>query len=159
MGGILNQHRGERFEQDAHVLAHTPSRNKRDSYPPHPAIVGAGPGSPYSREGGGLQARQDAAPGDYFSSGGRDGQSAERTKPITAEYAQMPRAGYDRTSYPSYPSRDGNAGVGARYLGQGRYEDDDYDSVDSDQRSYSGKEMSQESFVPPKPKKKWQIWK
>ncbi|OAL07307.1 hypothetical protein IQ06DRAFT_372303 [Phaeosphaeriaceae sp. SRC1lsM3a] len=159
MGGILNQHRGERFEQEAHVLAHTPSRNKRDSYPPHPAIVGAGPGSPYTREGGGLQARQDAAPGDYFSSEGRDGQSAERTRPITAEYAQMPRAGYDRTSYPNYPSRNGNAGVGAKYLGHGRYEDDDYDSVDSDQRSYSGKEMSQESFVPPKPKKKWQIWK
>jgi hypothetical protein len=73
----------------------------------------------------------------------------------------MPRAGYDRTSYPSYPSRNGNAGVGARYLGGGRYEDEDYDSVDGDDRSYSGEEQqtSQESFVPPKPKRKWMIWR
>jgi hypothetical protein len=176
MGGILNQHRGEKFEHEAHVLSHAPSRNKRDSYPPHPAIVGGGPGSPYSRDGMGMQARQDTGPGDYFSSGGRDGHPAlssrgghatagaehPNPRPITAEYAQMPRSGYDRTaSYPSYPSRDGSAGVGARYLGGGRYEDEeDYDSVDEDDRSYSGKEeeMSQESFVPPK-KKKWQIWK
>jgi hypothetical protein len=173
MGGILNQHRGEKFEHDAHVLAHTSSRSKRDSYPPHPAIVGGGPGSPYSRDGMGMQPRQDVGPGDYFSSGGRDAQvhpsaapsvhttgGAERKAPILAEYAQAPRGGYDRTSYPSYPSRNGNAGVGARYLGGGRYEDEDYDSVDEDDRSYSGDEgMSQESFVPPKPKKKWQIWK
>jgi hypothetical protein len=176
MGGILNQHRGEKFEHEAHVLSHTPSRNKRESYPPHPAIVGAGPGSPYSRDGMGMQARQDTGSGDYFSSGGRDGHpaladreyttaGAERSepkpRPITAEYAQMPRAGYDRTSYPSYPSRNGNAGVGARYLGGGRYEDEDYDSVDDDDRSYSGEEQqaSQESFVPPKPKKKWMIWR
>jgi len=176
MGGILNQHRGDKFEHDAHVLTHTPSRNKRESYPPHPAIVGAGPGSPYSRDGMGMQARQDTGAGDYFASGGRDGQShpsaaptnrghttagAERSAPPVAEYAQAPRAGYDRTTYPSYPSRNGNAGVGARYLGGGRYEDEDYDSVDSDERSYSGREeeMSQESFVPPKPKKKWQIWR
>jgi hypothetical protein len=172
MGGIINQHRGEKFEHDAHVLAHTSSRSKRDSYPPHPAIVGGGPGSPYSRDGLGMQARQDAGPGDYFSSGGRDGQvmpsaapsahttgGAERKAPILAEYAHAPRGGYDRMTYPNYPSRDGNAGVGARYLGGGRYEDEDYDSVDDDDRSYSGKEeMSQESFVPPK-KKKWQIWK
>ncbi|KAF2831285.1 hypothetical protein CC86DRAFT_366683 [Ophiobolus disseminans] len=176
MGGILNQHRGDKFEHDAHVLTHTPSRSKRESYPPHPAIVGAGPGSPYSRDGMGMQARQDTTPGDYFASGGRDGQSypsvaptsqahttagAERSAPQVAEYAQAPRGGYDRTTYPSYPSRNGNAGVGARYLGDGRYADEDYDSVDSDDRSYSGREeeMSQESFVPPKPKKKWQIWK
>jgi hypothetical protein len=180
MGGILNQHRGEKFEHDAHVLSHTPSRNKRLSYPPHPAIVGAGPGSPYSRDGMGMQARQDTGPGDYFSSGGRDGHAVhpavaqterkytpaaepDRTsRPITAEYAQMPRAGYDRTNYPAYPSRNGNAGVGARYLGGGRYEDeDDDDSADDDSRSHSGDEraMSQDSFVPPKPKKKWQIWK
>jgi hypothetical protein len=74
------------------------------------------------------------------------------------------RGGYDRTSYPAYPSsRSGNAGVGARYLGDGRYEDDSYDSVDEEERSYSGGEgglpMSQESFVPPKPKRKWQIWR
>jgi hypothetical protein len=183
MGGIINQHRGDKFEHDAHVLTHTSSRSKRESYPPHPAIVGAGPGSPYSRDGMGMQARQDAGPGDYFSAGGRDGsyqppppapapvptsrnqatEGAERKAPQTAEYAQMPRGGYDRTSqaYPSYPSRNGNAGVGARYLGGGRYEDEDYDSVDSDDRSHSGREeeMSQESFVPPKPKKKWQIWR
>ncbi|KAH5418308.1 hypothetical protein HBI81_084460 [Parastagonospora nodorum] len=187
MGGILNQHGGEQFEQEAHVLSHTPSRNKRDSYPPHPAIVGGGPGSPYSRNGMGMQARQDTGPGDYFSSGGREGQPAypvhpvhpahgsrgghatpgaeqRKPRPITAEYAQMPRAGYDRTAaYPSYPSsRNGSAGVGARYLGGGRYEDDDYDSLDDDEddgsHSGRGEEMSQESFVPPK-KKKWQIWK
>ncbi|KAF2682774.1 hypothetical protein K458DRAFT_488512 [Lentithecium fluviatile CBS 122367] len=127
MGGILNQHRGERFEHDAHVLAHTPSRSKRDSYPPHPAIVGAGPGSPYSR--GAVQARIDAGAGptgDYFSSGGRNG----------------------------------TAGVGARYLGDGRYADSEEDSLDEDGRSYSGDErhVSQESFVPPK-KNKWKIWK
>ncbi|KAH8732798.1 hypothetical protein GQ44DRAFT_754351 [Phaeosphaeriaceae sp. PMI808] len=177
MGGIINQHRGEKFEEDAHDLAHTPSRSKRESYPPHPAIVGAGPGSPYSRDGMGMQARQDTGPGDYFSSGGRSGEvnpppaptnrsnnaSAERNvalKPQYAEYAQSPRGGYDRTTYPNYPSRNGNAGVGARYLGDGRYEDDDYDSADDDDRSYSGREeKSQESFMPPKPKKKWQIWK
>jgi hypothetical protein len=180
MGGILNQHGGEEFEHDAHVLSHTPSRNKRLSYPPHPAIVGAGPGSPYSRDGMGMQARDDTAPGDYFSSGGRDGhavhpavvptnrkytpgvpEAEQRSRPITAEYAQMPRAGYDRTNYPSYPSRNGNAGVGARYLGGGRYEDEDDDDSanDDDDRSPSGREMSQDSFVPPKPKKKWQIWR
>jgi hypothetical protein len=179
MGGILNQHGGEKFEHDAHVLSHTPSRNKRLSYPPHPAIVGAGPGSPYSRDGMGMQARQDTGPGDYFSSGGRDGHAVHpavalthrkytpavpetvRDRPITAEYAQMPRAGYDRTNYPSYPSTSANAGVGARYLGGGRYEDEDEDSADDDDLSYSGKEedLSQESFVPPKPKKKWQIWR
>lgn len=127
MGGILNQHRDERFEREAHVLAHTPSqhaRSKRDSYPPHPAIVGAGPGSPYTR--GAVQARDDTG-GDYFSSGGRHG----------------------------------TAGVGAPYLGGGRYADDDEDSYDgrSDERSFSGAEsQSQESFVPPK-KSKWKIWR
>jgi hypothetical protein len=127
MGGILNQHRGEQFEHDAHILAHTPSRSKRDSYPPHPAIVGAGPGSPYSR--GTVQARTDAGAGpggDYFSSGGRNG----------------------------------TAGVGARYLGQGKYADSEEESLNEDDRSYSGDEaqMSQDSFVPPK-KSKWKIWK
>ncbi|KAH7399303.1 hypothetical protein BKA66DRAFT_604937 [Pyrenochaeta sp. MPI-SDFR-AT-0127] len=188
MGGILNQHsHDKKWEHDAHVLAHTASqkRSKRESYPPHPAIVGAGPGSPYTREGQGLQARQDAG-GDYFSSGGREGQAyptsaaasrggqytagtverkavpnPEYAKPVQrAEYSQ--RSGYDRTSsYPSYPQRNGNAGVGAKYLGDGRYEDEEYDSLDEDQRSYSGKEgsVSDESFVIPKKKKKWQIWR
>lgn len=182
MGGILNQHGDDRFERDAHVLAHTPSRSKRESYPPHPAIVGAGPGSPYSRDGMGMQARQDTAGGDYFSSGGRNGQhhptaaptsattqrgyttaGAERSAPVqVAEYAQAPRGGYDRSSYPTYPS----AGVGSKYLGGGRYRDeDDYDSLDDDdedgRRSYDRRpeEISQDSFVPPKPKKKWQIWR
>lgn len=189
MGGILNQHHDKKWEHDAHVLAHTESqkRSKRESYPPHPAIVGAVPGSPYSRDGQGLQARQDAG-GDYFVSGGRDAPSAytptaptsrglptaaapERKSGIEPEYERKPvqraeyaqRSGYDRTTaYPSYPQRNGNAGVGARYLGGGRYEDDDeYDSLDEDQRSYSGKEpeASQESFVVPKKKKKWQIWR
>jgi hypothetical protein len=184
VGGILNQHGNQKFEHDAHVIAHTPSHSKRDnekrgSYPPHPAIVGAGPGSPYNARGG-MQARDDTS-GDYFSSGGRQGRpisqsrgvanghyappAPERTAPAPvpaperAVYAA--RGGYDRTSYPAYPSRNGNAGVGARYLGDGRYEDDEYDSLDDDERSYSGgeEERSQESFVPPKPKKKWQIWR
>ena len=129
-----------------------------------------------------MQARDDAAGGDYFSSGGRqarptsqsrgviDGHHVspgmKKTAPISAPapapekavYAE--RGGYDRTSYPAYPSRNGNAGVGARYLGDGRYEDDDYDSLDDEgQYSDAEEERSQESFVPPKPKKKWQIWR
>ncbi|KAF1949466.1 hypothetical protein CC80DRAFT_540293 [Byssothecium circinans] len=126
MGGILNQHRGERFEYDAHVATHTPGRSKRDSYPPHPAIVGAGPGSPYSR--GNMQARDDA--------GGQDGYFASE-------------------------GRNGAAGVGARYLGHGRYADsgEEVDMDGDSLGSYSGDEkVSQDSFVPPK-KKKWQIWK
>ncbi|RYN56431.1 Uncharacterized protein AA0114_g2966 [Alternaria tenuissima] len=181
MGGILNQHsHDKKWEHDAHVLAHTPSQKKakRESYPPHPAIVGAGPNSPYSRDGGGLQARQDTAGGDYFTSGGRDGKThpaiaprhvvdPEYTeKPVQrADYAAQPqRSGYDRTSsYPAYPQRNGSAGVGAKYLGGGRYDDeeDSFDSADEDEESQSGQEqeMSQESFVVPKRKKKWQIWR
>ena len=187
MGGILNQDGSDKFEHDAHVLAHTPSKSKRDSYkresyPPHPAIVGAGPDSPYNYRGG-MQARDDTG-GDYFSSGGRprpvsqsrpvsNGASndfhaprvlaaapapaPQRAAPVPERAVYAERAGYDRTSYPAYPSS--NAGVGARHLGNGRYEDDEYDSLD-DEESYSGEEqMSQESFVPPKPKKKWQIWR
>ncbi|PSN63523.1 hypothetical protein BS50DRAFT_115741 [Corynespora cassiicola Philippines] len=121
MGGILNQHRGERWEHDAHVVAHTPSRSKRESYPPHPAIVGAGPGSPYGRSD--MQARNDTGGGDYFSS----------------------RSGEHNDS----------AGVGAEYLGEGMYADDDGG------RSYDegGDQGSEESFVPPKPKPKWKIWR
>lgn len=189
MGGILNQHGGESFEHDAHVLAHTPSKSKRnsykrESYPPHPAIVGAGPDSPYNYRGG-MQARDDISGDDYFSSGGRQPRSTSQARPVSnghyappaphrvapahatalapaperAVYAE--RSGYDRMSYPAYPSRNSNAGAGAGYPGDRRYEDDEYDSVDDDDRSYSGGEqaMSQESFVPPKPKKKWQIWR
>ncbi|KAK1914855.1 hypothetical protein P3342_010845 [Pyrenophora teres f. teres] len=176
-------------------------KSKRQSYPPHPAIVGAGPGSPYAKYGQGLQPRQDTTSGDYFSSGGRDGQphpaavhpaaaaavhpaavhpaTAPRQavdpeyneKPVQrADYAQPQRSGYDRTAaaYPAYPQRNGSVGAGARYLGAGRYQDgeDSSDSPgddddDDDGRSYSGKEQqdSQDSFVVPKPKKKWQIWK
>jgi hypothetical protein len=184
MGGILNQHGNDKFEHDAHVLAHTSSKSKRDSYkresyPPHPAIVGAGPDSPYNYRGG-MQARDDTAGGDYFSSGGRQPRPSSQSRPVSnghyappapqpaapapipaperAVYAE--RGGYDRMSYPAYPSSNHNAGVGARHLGNGRYEDE-YDSLDEDDRSYSGgeQEMSQESFVPPKPKKKWQIWR
>lgn len=191
MGGILNQNGNDKFEHDAHVIAHTPSKSKRDpykrgSYPPHPAIVGAGPGSPYNARGG-MQARDDTSGGDYFSSGGRQGRPAsiskgasdggyvapvpivpERTAHVPERAVYAERAGYDRTSYPAYPSRNGNAGVGARYLGGGRYEEDEYDSLDDDddddvdgERRYSGREeeKSQDSFVPPKPKKKWQIWR
>lgn len=186
MGGILNQHGDETFEHGAHVLAHTPSTSKRDSYkresyPPHPAIVGAGPDSPYNYRGG-MQARDDTSGGDYFSSGARQPRPTSQSRPVSnghhappaplraapapgpaperAVYAE--RSGYDRMSYPAaYPSRNSNAGAGAGYLGDRRYEDDEYDSVDDDDRSYSGgeQEMSQESFVPPKPKKKWQIWR
>ncbi len=192
MGGILNQHGNEEFEHDAHVLAHTPSKSKRDSYkrdsyPPHPAIVGGGPGSPYNARGG-MQARDDTTGGDYFGNAGRQARpvsqsrgappssnpyvppAPERAAPVPAAVAERAvyaeRSGYDRTSqsypdYPAYPSRNGNAGVGARYLRDGRYEDDEGDSLDEDDRSYSGRaeELSQESFVPPKPKKKWQIWR
>ncbi|CAI6279431.1 unnamed protein product [Periconia digitata] len=121
MGGILSQHRGERFEHDAHVAAHTPTRSKRDSYPPHPAIVGAGPGSPYSR--GHVQPRNDSSDG-YFGNAGRNV----------------------------------SAGVGAKYLGRGRYADSDDD--DDSLRSYEtgDEKISQDTFIPPK-KKKWQIWK
>lgn len=183
MGGILNQHsHDKKWEYDAHVLAHTPSqkRSKRDSYPPHPAIVGAGPESPYSRDGPvRLQARNDTSGGDYFSSGPRtNSRSVSMPKPVAPakndgiepEYAVKPvqradyasRGGYDRTAaYPSYPSR---AGVGAKYLGNGRYEDDDdsYDSAEEDDdrtMTVKGREMSQDSFVIPKKKKKWQIWR
>jgi len=184
MGGILNQHsHDKKWEHDAHVAAHTPAQTqrkaKRESYPPHPAIVGAGPNSPYSRDGQGLQARQDTAGGDYFSSGGRDGKTHPATAPrqvVDPEYTEKPvqradyaaqpqRGGYDRTtSYPAYPQRNGTAGVGAKYLGGGRYEDEDedsFDSADDDEASLSGQEqeMSQDSFVVPKRKKKWQIWK
>lgn len=195
MGGILNQHGSDKFEHDAHVLAHTSSKPKQDSYkresyPPHPAIVGGGPDSPYNYRGG-IQARDDTAGGDYFSSGGRHSRPTSQARPVSNGHQTLParakpelaplpqtsalepsperavyaeRGGYDRTSYPAYPSsRNGNAGVGARYLGDGRYEDDSYDSVEEDERSYSGGEgglpMSQDSFVPPKPKKKWQIWR
>lgn len=201
MGGILNQHGNDKFEHDAHVLAHIPSKSKRDSYkresyPPHPAIVGAGPDSPYNYRGG-MQARDDTAGGDYFSNGGRAPRPNSQSRPVSngvsngttsngttsngfhappapARAAPVPapahvperavyaeRAGYDRSSYPAYPSSNtNNAGVGARHLGNGRYEDDEYDSLDDEERSYSGaEEMSQESFVPPKPKKKWQIWR
>lgn len=132
MGGILNQHRGATFEHDAHVAAHTPDRRKRESYPPHPAIVGAGPGSPYSR--GGVEPRSDTT--GYFASGGRNGADGSRDG-----------AG----------ARAGNAGVGARYLGNGRYaEDDDFE----DEEPYSDEDRaSQDSFVPPKPKPRWKIWK
>jgi hypothetical protein len=193
MGGILNQHsHDKKWEHDAHVVAHTPSqkRAKHESYPPHPAIVGGGPNSPYSRDGQGLQARQDTQGGDYFTSGGRDGQSypanmlTSRVHPAVAptvpktaidnEYAEKPvqradyaapqRTGYDRTlNYPTYPQHHGSAGVGARYLGGGRYDDDDdsYDSADDEDRTPSpqGQTMSQDSFVVPKKKKKWQIWR
>ncbi|KAF1969051.1 hypothetical protein BU23DRAFT_513894 [Bimuria novae-zelandiae CBS 107.79] len=131
MGGILNQHRGEKFEHEAHVLAPTPShgRSNRDSYPPHPAIVGAGPESPYSRRD--MQARDDTGDDGYFAHGAKNG-------------------------------RDGEAGVGARYLGRGKYADSEEEEEDSlDGRSYrtgDDDDGSVESFVPPK-KKKWQIWK
>lgn len=124
MGGILNQHRGERFEHEAHVLAHTPSRSKRDSYPPHPAIVGAGPESPYSRRD--MQARDDTGDGGYFPQG----------------------------------ARNGTAGVGARYLGRGKYADDSDEEDSVDGRSYrtGDDDESVESFVPPK-KSKFKFWK
>ncbi|KAF2442074.1 hypothetical protein P171DRAFT_60862 [Karstenula rhodostoma CBS 690.94] len=122
MGGILNQHRGERFEHEAHVVTH---RSKRDSYPPHPAIVGAGPESPYSRRD--MQARDDT---------GGDGYFAQRER--------------------------GGAGVGAKYLGRGKYAENDEESSEDDGRSYATGDdearESEESFVPPK-KKGFKFWK
>ncbi|KAF2468091.1 uncharacterized protein BDR25DRAFT_344403 [Lindgomyces ingoldianus] len=129
MGGILGHHRGEHFEHEAHTLAHTPStshptprQKKRESYPPHPAIVGGGPGSPYAKPGGkyDTSGSGDRSGGDYFSGGGRTG----------------------------------NAGVGARYLGGGRYADDEDEGVSDDGRhAYSDEEgESVHSFAPPKPK-------
>jgi hypothetical protein len=169
MGGILNQHVSDRLEPGAHVLTHTPSHSKRTSYPPHPAIVGGGPGSPYSTSG--MQAR-DATGGDYFNSGGRDGKTHSYASSrggvlgvgVAPERTVYPeRSGFDRTSYPAYPAYP-QAGVGARYLGGGRYEEDE-DSLsegEDDRGRYVPRreaERSEESFVPPKPKKKWQIWR
>lgn len=176
--------------QSPYSIGSTPSqkRSKRESYPPHPAVVGAGPGSPYTRDGQGLQARQDTTGVDYFSSGGRDGKShpamAPRQvidpeyneKPVQrADYAAQPqRSGYDRTAatYPTYPQRNGSVGPANRYLGGAAYDDDDdddsLDSADDDDEpspgahqglGSQGEEMSQESFVMPKQRKKWQIWK
>ncbi|RMZ66878.1 Transcription factor [Pyrenophora seminiperda CCB06] len=183
-----SSHKSQLPSPEADIQVH--KKSKRQSYPPHPAIVGAGPGSPYAKYGQGLQPRQDTTGGDYFSSGGRDGQThpavahpattavhpatAPRQavdpeyneKPVQrADYAQPQRSGYDRTTaaYPAYPQRNGSAGVGARYLGGGRYEDGDSSdsSDDDDGMSYSGQEEqnSKDSFEVPKRKKKWQIWK
>jgi hypothetical protein len=160
MGGIINQHRSPNFEHEAHVATHTPAmshRSKRESYPPHPAIVGTGPNSPYSR--GTVEARNDT--GSYFprSNGGGSGAGSV-----------VPPAGREGS----------NAGVGAKYLGSGRYDDDDIsvsdESIseiagrgakgvvrndrDRDDRSYSGESVrSQDSFVAPKKAAKWKIWK
>jgi hypothetical protein len=139
MGGILSQHRGPQFEHDAHVVAHTPRQQKRESYPPHPAIVGAGPGSPYSR--GGVEPRPESG-GGYFAYGGRNGAG-----PAGGRHGLAAAA---------------NAGVGAQYLGNGRYaEDEDEDDDDKEEEDdYSDEdEVSHDSFVPPKPKSKWKIWK
>lgn len=135
MGGILNQHRGEKFEHEAHVVAHETGRRptNRDSYPPHPAIVGAGPESPYSRRD--MKARDDTGEAGYFAA-----------RPGVRE--------------------SGSAGVGARYLGRGKYADSEEEDSDDDGRSYRtgddeddvDYDQSVESFVPPK-KKKWQVWK
>jgi hypothetical protein len=158
MGGILNQHRGAHFEQEAHVAAHTPAmahRSKRESYPPHPAIVGTGPNSPYGR--GTVEARNDT--GGYFSRGHGSGNAAGGVVPV---------AGREGSS----------AGVGAKYLGGGRYEDDSGslsdDSIseigippgkvagrndrDRDDRSYSGESVP-DDFVPQRKAAKWKVWK
>ncbi|KAF2705388.1 hypothetical protein K504DRAFT_388085 [Pleomassaria siparia CBS 279.74] len=152
MGGILNQDRGPEFERDAHVATHTPARSKRESYPPHPAIVGTGLNSPYSR--GTVEARNDT--GGYFASRNGGGGAPGSVVPVP------------------------NAGVGAKYLGGGRYADDDISVSDvsesdherggrgggrgggrRDDRSYSGESVrsSVDSFVPPKKPGKWKIWK
>jgi hypothetical protein len=144
MGGIINQPRDPAWERDAHghhALPRTPSQQKkRESYPPHPAIVGAGPGSPYSR--GCVEPRDDhshhhhhpgVSGGGYFGSGGRNG----------------------------------SAGVGARYLGGGRYADvsdseseDAYsDDLGEDDGGGTEEKVSQDSFVPPKTRSRWKVWK
>ncbi|KAF2132624.1 hypothetical protein P153DRAFT_393595 [Dothidotthia symphoricarpi CBS 119687] len=173
---ILTQH-----DDDAHfdpALAH--QRSKRESYPPHPAIVGAGPNSPYKRGSLDMQARDDTGAGggagDYFASGGRDVRASGHA-PVEVVAAAVPvqvasstasrgamysSAGVEagRRAYPSYPS----AGVGGR-----RFDEDDSDSYDDEEdddgESYGGRRgdrdgvRSPESFVPPKQKKKWQIWR
>ncbi|KAF2869546.1 hypothetical protein BDV95DRAFT_547996 [Massariosphaeria phaeospora] len=162
MGGILNVNlnpaRGDRSSAlDAAAPAHASSsasaaaaasaaaRSKRESYPPHPAIVGAGPGSPYERRG--LTSRdgptatagdrvQVAGGGDYFSSGGRNGAAA-------------------------------SAGVGAKYLGEGRYADDDFErDEDYGDESEEGEgdgdgrsENSEGVSFRVKRKRGWKIWK
>ncbi|KAF2259690.1 hypothetical protein CC78DRAFT_548121 [Lojkania enalia] len=160
MGGILNQHRGADFEHDAHVLAHTPStkqaqdasRRKRESYPPHPAIVGKGPGSPYQRTG--VEARDDYF-GSRKGSRGEDGtQHHHHHHHHHRQQQQQHRSsgqaeGSAGSRWDSFGNRDRDrdAGVGARYLGHGRYEDEE----DSD-------EGSADSFVPPR-KRGWRIWR
>ncbi|KAF2281366.1 uncharacterized protein EI97DRAFT_410149 [Westerdykella ornata] len=141
MGGILNQQqRDPAWERQqvhhghgSHAAAAAAPQRKRDSWPPHPAIVGQGPGSPYSR--GQLEPR-DGHTGGYFASGGG--------------------------------ARNGNAGVGARYLGGGRYADgssdeEDEDEDEEDEGRYSDEvgeqRESPDSFLPPKTRSKWKIWK
>ena len=152
MGGILNQHRGEKFETDAHVNAH----RKRDSYPPHPAIVGAGPESPYSRRD--MQARDDTGDG-YFAVGRKaEGYALEQGQGQGHGHGQHQQ----QLGRPQGHGRAVSAGVGAKYLGRGRYADSEEEEEESsdDGRSFrTGDDgVSVESFVPPK-KKKWQIWK
>ncbi|KAF2118228.1 hypothetical protein BDV96DRAFT_569512 [Lophiotrema nucula] len=162
MGGILNQHQDRHFEKDAHVHAHQPSTNsrshKRESYPPHPAIVGAGPGSPYSR--GGVEARDDSG---YFASGGRTGSQGREAaggavgggySTHTHTHAQHNPSSWERKTTSTGRA---DAGVGAKYLGQGRYADDEYSDRDGE-HGYSD-EGSVDSFVPPKTRSKWKLWR
>ncbi|KAF2001288.1 hypothetical protein P154DRAFT_619607 [Amniculicola lignicola CBS 123094] len=182
MGGILNQHRDKHFEQEAHVLAHTPStaarqgyahahhlhktdrERKRESYPPHPAIVGAGPGSPYrTGRGGGVQARDD---GGYFGSGGRNGSGAGTgngggtgMRSVSDGRTMSGGNGGAAAAVVSPGSTSMRAGVGAKYIGRGRYAENDGGYSD-DGYSFEGEGRgSVDSFVPPKPKRNWKIWK
>ncbi|ORX96752.1 hypothetical protein BCR34DRAFT_607526 [Clohesyomyces aquaticus] len=168
MGGILGQHRDSKFEHEAHVLAHTPSNptprhKKRESYPPHPAIVGGGPGSPYAKPGGKYDTNTNTASGgDYFSSGGGRGGGGQHGHGSTHTHHSHAHTGTGADT------NSGNAGVGARYLGGGRYADEE-DSLSVSELGpgegaysddgYSDGGVSEHSFVKPKGKSKWKIWK
>lgn len=175
-------------------LPRTPSQQKkRESYPPHPAIVGAGPGSPYSRGGDSRDGERGA--GLEPRGGGYDEHDHERRRHSSGRGNHVVGAGVTGVSGGGYfgaGGRNGSAGVGARYLGGGRYADvsdlsdedeedeDEYSDVEAVRRGTrgggggrvaremqaeamagegEGEKVSQESFVPPKGKKRWMVWK
>ncbi|KAF2198118.1 hypothetical protein GQ43DRAFT_443633 [Delitschia confertaspora ATCC 74209] len=190
MGGILNQHRDKSFERDAHITAHTPatysgpmrsgSYSRRESYPPHPAIVGAGPGSPYSRMVS--SSRTVSGNGDMpkvVSGGGVTPRAASGITPRAVSGAR-PASGVQAVSGGDYFSSGGGnrsvSGGGARYLGGGRYADQNTDDEDSDsddtergQRRYDdvnrsrtetdGSTLMDEPLEKGKGKRGWKIWK
>ncbi|KAF2750814.1 hypothetical protein M011DRAFT_474311 [Sporormia fimetaria CBS 119925] len=145
MGGILNQQRDPAWEHEVHNQGRTPQQRKRESYPPHPAVVGAGPGGPYSRGAGGGVEPRDNSVGGYFA-----GNHHHHHGSGSANYGGYPGG---------YPG-GGNAGVGARYLGGGRYAGgEESEGEYSDELGEEMERESKESFVPPKTRSRWKIWK